>query len=437
MVAVTHPVEGGIGMAFIEGGPARARGAGMRSAAHGVALLLFLGILLPTRPAPAGGLYVNEFATPVQGFARAGATAWVADASIALHNPAAMTKLDDHSAQGGFSLAFARIKFDTDQASFGGGDGGQQGGLAPLASANYVHRLSDRFRLGFTVFSLSGSVLDPSNDWAGRFEITELSLLTLSFAPSLAIQVTDWLSIGGGPVVTYGVLDWKLRVNLPLREGKVRLDELDDWEASGRIGVLLEPVDGLDIGVNYQSETKFDLGGDVDVAAGATAGIDLTLPLVEFVEVGVHWQATERLSVLGVFDWENWSKFANLPVSTARGGRTVPTGFRDTYKMGIGFGYRITDDLLLQTGVSTDTSAVRNKDRITALPVDRNIRAAVGGVYSLSDRYDLGLNFVYTNLGKGHVRTRNLRGEYHENHLFVLGITLGSKKLPWAGRATL
>ena len=45
--------------------------------------------------------------------------------------------------------------------------------------------------------------------------MTEVSLLTISIAPALAVRVTDWLSIGGGPVVTYGVLDWELRANVP------------------------------------------------------------------------------------------------------------------------------------------------------------------------------------------------------------------------------
>jgi long-chain fatty acid transport protein len=337
----------------------------------------------------------------------------------------------------GFSLGVANIHFDTDEANFGGGDGGEQGGLAPLASLNYVHKISERFRFGMTVFSLSGSILDPSSNWAGRFEITELSLLTLSFAPSLGIKVTDWLSIGGGPVITYGVLDWKLRVRLPNREGKIRLDELDDWEATGRVGAMLHPTDDLNIAVVYLGETEFDLGGDIEIAAGATAGIDVKLPLVETVEVGLHWQATDALALLATFNWENWSKFDNLPVSTARGSATVGTGWYDTYKLALGMAYDVSEKWMVQTGVSMDTSPVRNKDRIAALPVDRQIRGAVGTRYRLDNGIDLGLNFVYANLGKGYLRTVNVRGKYDENNLFIFGVTVGSNQLPWAGKLTL
>ncbi|MGH0035728.1 MAG: OmpP1/FadL family transporter [Myxococcota bacterium] len=398
-----------------------------------------LGCALLASAASAGGLYVNEFATTVQGNARAGATAWAPDASIALFNPAGMVELDDHSFASGFALGVADIEFDASSTPTGGGNGGNQGGLAPLTSANYVHKVSDRFRFGMTIFSLSGSILDPSNNWAGRFEVTELSLFTLSFAPSLGIKVTDWLSIGGGPVITYGVLDWKLRVQLPNREGKIRLDELDDWEVTGRIGATLHPTDDLNIAVVYLGETQFDLGGDVDLSAGASAvvGLDVKLPLPQAVEVGVHWQVTEELALLGTFDWEDWSAFDNLPVSTARLGARVPTGWRDTYKVGLGAAYGVTENLLLQTGVTYDTSPVHNKDRVTALPVDRQIRAAVGGVYSFENGIDFGLNFVYVSLGKAKVRTNNVRGEYDDNNLFVFGFTLGANDLPWAGRATL
>ena len=54
--------------------------------------------------ARAGGLYVNEFSTAVQGNAGAGRGAWAPDASATLHNPASMIQHDDHAFATGFSL---------------------------------------------------------------------------------------------------------------------------------------------------------------------------------------------------------------------------------------------------------------------------------------------------------------------------------------------
>jgi long-chain fatty acid transport protein len=108
-------------------------------------------------------------------------------------------------------------------------------------------------RFGLSFFSLSGSILDPSNEWAGRFEMTSISLLTISVEPALAVRVTDWLSIGAGPVVTYGILNWELRAPTPAgSESKVKLDDLDDLKTAAKVSLSFV----------YTSKTDFKLKGN-------------------------------------------------------------------------------------------------------------------------------------------------------------------------------
>jgi long-chain fatty acid transport protein len=395
-------------------------------------------------PAHAGGLYTNEFSTTVQANAGAGRGAWAPDASSALHNPATMTERDEHSFASGFSIALANVHFDTDSNSPGGnGNGGNQGGVAPIASFSYVHKVSDRVRFGLSFFSISGSILNPSNDWGGRFELTSISLLTVSIAPSLAVRVTDWLSIGGGPIANYGVLNWDLKSQFPPvppgSESNVRLNDLDDWQPSGRVGILLKPLDDVSFSVYYNSKTNYKLRGHIDGPAGLSRSLDSSLPLAQFVEVSAYWQATEDLALLGIFNWEDWSEMDDLSITLG----TVPpvstnaaTGFRDTYKVGLGANYQVNDDWLLQTGITYDTSALQNKNRTAALPIDDQIRFALGAQYAWSDTTNLGLSFVYLNLGQGEIRQSTLRGDYKRNHAFILGLTVAFNQLPWNGKLT-
>jgi len=389
-------------------------------------------------PAGAGGLYTNEFATPADLNGGAGSVAWVSGASIALHNPAGMTKLDDHAFSGGLGPIWSQVHFDTSQNPRGGGDGGNQGGFAALATGSYVHRVSDRFRLGLSVFSLSGSALDPSNNWAGRFQVTDISLLTLSFVPAVGVRLTDWLSIGGGPLFSYGVLDWRLRGPLSVvNERNVHID-VNDWTESGYVGVLLSPTDDFDLGVTYLSETKFNLKGDIDIDSNLINSVNLKLdfPLPQTVKVGAYWRATDRLALLGTFDWEDWSTFNKLPVSIPAGSTKAKTGFHDTYKVGVGVHWRLDDSWLLQTGVAYDTSPVHNKNRTLALPVDQQVRASAGALYNLSEKTQLGFGLVYAWLGEGAVRTPGVRGDYDTNQFFLLNLTFSARKLPWSGMAT-
>lgn len=399
--------------------------------------MALLGVTLLASPSSAGGLYVNELATKAQGAAGAGGTAWADDASIQLLNPAGMTELEDHELAMGFQAIFGRVEFDSSSNSPGtGGDGGNQVSLAPVASASYVHRLTDRLRLGLGFYSISGSILDPNDGWQGRFEVTEISLVTISVSPTLAFRVNDWLSIGGGPIVTYGKLEWDLKVNVG-NEPKVKVD-VDDIRAAVRGGIFLKPHEDLDVGVYYQSETELQLDGDVDIPAPAigSVGLGLDLDLAQLVRVGFNWRATDRLSLLGTFGWEDWSTLDTVPVSTARGSLSAPLGFKDTYKVLAGVHYRLRDDWLLQTGFGWDSSPLDGSDRTTALPIDQQLRFAFGAVHDLTDDIDLGLNFVYVNLGDGRVRQPTVRGKYETNHIFVLGATLSFRKLKWSGMGT-
>jgi len=159
--------------------------------------ILFLFTLADS--ARAGGLYISEFGTSAMGTASAGALAGTDDASTAIHNPAGMTRLDDHHLSLGAAPAAAIVKFDPDSDTpVAGTDGGDQGGFLPIMGSQYVHKLSDRWRLGIGMLSFSGAVLDPSDDWVGRNENTFVGLTTISVFPTIAYRVTDWLSIGAG-----------------------------------------------------------------------------------------------------------------------------------------------------------------------------------------------------------------------------------------------
>lgn len=69
--------------------------------------------------------------------------------------------------------------------------------------------------------------------------------------------------------------------------------------------------------------------------------------------------------------------------------------------------------------------------------VDKQIRFAFGFQHDLSDALTLGASFVYVNLGRGEVRNANVSGKYKDNDLFVLGLMLSFKQLPWRGKLTL
>jgi long-chain fatty acid transport protein len=396
-----------------------------------------LAVFLLAGSAQAGGLYLSTFGTPSQGTASAGANAIADDAATAFNNPAGMTRLDDHEALVGLAPGFTTTKFEADaQTPAGGGDGGEQGGFIPITSSQYVHKLSERWRLGMALFSFSGASLNPDNDWAGRFETTKVTLFSLTMVPTVAVRLTDWLSVGGGVGITYGRLDMDVRVPI-LREPKVKLKDLDDWQVAPVVGVLLEPTEDLRLGVVYMGETDFNFKGKIEIPLGVEPALDLGLPLAQAVRTSLFWKASDRFDLLASGGWEDWSTAKNLPVSVTRGSNSVPLNFRDTWYVAAGVHYHLKDDWTLQTGLRYDKSALKDSDRTAALPIDRVWTFGVGGLYDWSESLRIGLNFVWADLGTAPLDNATVKGKYTRNELFLFGLSFAWKKLPWSGKATL
>jgi len=181
-------------------------------------------LILP-RISRAGGLYLNELGTPSMGVAGAGANAVTSDASTSFHNAAGMTRIKGNELMGTGGLLNSTVKFDSDDDTpISGGDGGDAGGPAPIVGGFYVHSLSDNWKLGASLITIAGAVLDYDDDWTGRYLNTEVSLLTMTFYPSVAYRVNNWLSLGGGPQIMYADLEMKAKAPPPNGNGEAKID---------------------------------------------------------------------------------------------------------------------------------------------------------------------------------------------------------------------
>lgn len=381
----------------------------------------------------AGGLYVNEFASLSMGVAGAGAEAVANDAStsFALHNPAGMTRLEGHQVSAGAGLFIGKTKFDADATTpFGGGNGGNQAGIAPVLGTRGVYSATEDLKLGMSLFSISGAALDPNNAWTGRYELRDINLLTLTANPSVAYRVNDWLSLAGGALVTYGKIDYKLAAPLG-GAGQVKIDG-DDFAFGFNFGAMVELSPQTRFGLIYVSKTDLDFGGDLTAATGGgpsfstSSNLEFTFP--QLVRVGAYHELNDQWALLGTVGWEDWSDFDSLLVSTAAGAADIPTGWEDTYHFSGGVHYRPADDWLLQAGITYDTSPVSSTNRLAALPIDRQFRYAVGAQYEWSERLTVGGAFEFIDLGDARINNPAvLQGEYDENRLFMLGLTFNYK----------
>lgn len=372
-------------------------------------------------PAAAGGLYISEFATPSMGTADAGSQAWADNASAALHNPASMTRLDNHEVLAGVGAGITQVEFDQDRAEIQGDNGGNAGSIAPLATVSGVYRINDRWRAGISAGGITGAALDYNRNWVGRFQVTDVSLAVAGITPSVAYKVTDWLSLGAGVSLVYGRLSQTIRPSAEGGDGRIKIDDADDTDTTYNLSALVELSERTRFGIVYNSETDLNLSGDVDVQPAdldSSIGLDFKFP--QWVKAGVYHDLSDQLAILASVRWEDWSSFDEIPVSVDRGNGAIPANWRDTYGASLGLHYRPTDRLLLQTGIGYDTSPVSDANRRAELPIDRQYRLALGFQYDWSEKMTVGGSAVYADLGDADIDAQLFGGSYNENRAIFL-----------------
>ena len=95
------------------------------------------------------------------GVAGAGANAVAEDASTSFHNAAGMTRIKGKEVMGTGGLLYATVKFDPDSDT---PISEEETAVMPAASAPivggfYVHSLSDKWKLGANLITITGAVL--------------------------------------------------------------------------------------------------------------------------------------------------------------------------------------------------------------------------------------------------------------------------------------
>ncbi|MEN8691198.1 MAG: outer membrane protein transport protein [Desulfobacterales bacterium] len=376
----------------------------------------------------AGGLYLNEFGTPSMGVAGAGANAVAVDASTSFHNAAGMTRIKGNELMGTAGVLNSSVKFDpAADTPIPGGDGGDAGGPGPIIGGFYVHSLSDKWKLGANLITISGAILDYDDDWTGRYLNTDVKLLTMTFYPSVAYRVNNWLSLGGGPQVMYANLELKAKAPPPKGAGEVKIDG-DDLAFGFGLCALFELSERTRFGVVYQSEIEPEFDGDVKLSPpGLEVSTDTKITLARFVKVSGYHELNDQWALLGTVGWENWSAFKDVNISTDRVSQKIPRNWDDTWKFAAGVHYRPVEKWLLQLGFSYDTSPVDSKDRTPDMPIDRQIRYAAGAQYKWSDRLSTGAQFVYADYGKAKIDNDLLKGDYKRNDIIFFALNANWK----------
>lgn len=396
------------------------------------------------------GLWVYEMANPDMGTASAGRGATAADASVAMFNPAGMTKLDRSQLFTGIQGSWLDVKFDADESTFGGGDGGNAGDFIPTGSMAYVYSVNPKLKLGVSAASFFGLGIEYDEDWAGRYFVQEASFLTFVISPGIGYRINKWLSLGGGATVLYSKLDQKTAINNQLTDpgvpdGEIKIDD-DDLGYGFNLGILIEPREDLRFSLTYRSKVEVEFKDVVDIKGigpnlqalldliGVTSEkVDLEMELPQEVLISGYYDLTDKVALVASAGWQDWSNFGKSTLTLRSTNTTsfeADRNFKDTWHAAIGARYRFAEPWLWSVGFAYDSSPVDDEDRTPDMPLDRQIRLATGLQYDWNENVTIGGAYTYIDLGDAEIDQQggplqgNLKGDYKTNHVNTLALNL-------------
>lgn len=395
---------------------------------------LAVGSLLSSSLANAAAFQLYEVGAPVVGAAAVGQTT-LNDPSTAYFNPASMVQVQGTQFMLGSQAILQYTNFSPNPGTtITGGNGGSAGGLLPGVSGFFVHTINPKLKAGVSLTMPYGGALSYDNFWVGRYVVQQMVLYTLNLNPSLAYQINDWASVGGGIVIEYANLYQTVAIPIsssPAVDGQGTL-KLDNTSPGINLGALFTPAPNTKIGIAYRSQIIHNLRGSTSFAnITTTPGTSTKLVMPANIIASIAQNITPKVTLLGEAGWANWSSMRNSVIFIDGYSLSTPQDWNDTYRLGIAGRYQFTSDFLGQAGISYDSSPTSASKRLPDLPMDRQIRVGAGIEYMMVRAATLGLSYEYMNLGKASINNTSaagvLSGNYSRNYanVFQASISIG------------
>jgi long-chain fatty acid transport protein len=358
------------------------------------------------------------------GIAYAGQAAWAHDSSTIFFNPAGMTALPGRNAVGALHFIRPSVEFTNTGSSNAnpllplGGTGGDGGGWAAVPNLYYSWQVNPTISVGVGVNAPFGLKTEYDPDWVGRFHAIKSELKTVNVNPSLALKVSDSLSIGAG--VNFQRADATLTnaVNFGALGSGVATVKGDDTAWGWNAGVLWSFNGGnTRIGAAYRSSMGYKIDGwaaftnrPAALAAAVPDGpitADVRLPAT--ASLSLFHKPNPKWDLLADVSWTGWSTIKTVNIVRTNGVllSTTPLEWKDSWRVAAGANYHYNEAWTMRVGVAYDQSPVPDADRTPRIPDSDRTWLALGAQYRMSKNlaFDAGYAYLFVKDGPSNLCT--------------------------------
>jgi long-chain fatty acid transport protein len=331
-------------------------------------------------------------------------------------NPATSSALPSSSMDFGMELLWPQTTVSSSIPFLGlSGSDRADNGIFPLPSVGLVYKPEDSIvTYGLGMFAVAGfgvnypssttnPILTPQLPQGGvGFGNIFSELEVLQIVATGSIQVTDRLSIGGGPTLSLATLRLDpLVIATPDANGQYPPDAHTrmTWGGGFEVGAFYNLGAGWQLGASYKSPQWFeDFHFQSTDEFGKPRSIVFNAELPMIVSAGVGYTGFERLILAADFRWVDFADADGFRQSGfSPTGAVLGVGNRSIFAMSLGAQYLLTDNISLRAGYSYNQDPVRENLTIftVAAPTIVEHTLYVGASYRVTDALSLSFAYVH------------------------------------------
>jgi long-chain fatty acid transport protein len=332
--------------------------------------VLLLAICLATSTAIGGGYQVSLHSMRNIGMGLIG-TSLTYDASSFFYNPGAAAFVQDKfSFSGGVSLLMARTTFQPKDVM------GQYHLESIINTPLYFYfgfKPFEDLSVGLAVNTPYGNSLSWGDEWQGRFLIQNLKFSAITIQPSFSYKIKDVVSFGMGLVVAIGNVELNKAIPLTGQNGMEGTTKItgNTVNVGFNGGILIRPVKGLNIGVDYRSKINMKVD-DADATFNVPASmkgtfpdqkVSTSLPLPANLDFGLSYEFNEKFLIGINLCYVFWNSYDTLTFdfktkTAALDVTHAPAMYENKLIPRIGFQYKINDIVTVRLGGYFDPTPV-------------------------------------------------------------------------------
>lgn len=382
-------------------------------------ILSVFTLLLLTAVVYAGGYRVSLQGNRSLAMGHTG-VAVVNSAELAFFNPAGLIHLEKklNISTGGFGV-FSNVAY---QNRILGTSEETESSVGTPAYLYASYRLSEVFALGLAVYTPYGSEVVYPTDWAGSHLVNSIELQSIYVQPLFSWEVVkDRFSIGGGPILAIGSVNFNRNLNRNLTDlegnrSNVAIEASGIAEFGFSVGALLN-IDNNDkwkLGFNYRSliDVNVEAGDGVATFANLPNSVlspidngdfDFTasLPLPAEWTIGLSYKPNNKWLFAFDYNLAEWSAYDSLDLEFLNDDGSLalesinPRNYKNASTFRFGTQYSPTNKLDLRIGYYFDESPVRDGFFAPETPRNDSNGFTTGFTFNFNNKLAIDASLLY------------------------------------------